>query len=1222
MRRAPRGALLLVLLAGTPLATADEPPSSPALPYEDAFLPKAEIGVPAFLAAHPQADGRGVVVAVLDTGIDPGHPRLAKTSTGEPKILDLLDATDDGIVELPVVPTAAEVAEAVAVGATGRRLALGGHVRPGKKHRLGRIDAESVLPPDLAARVGATRREAHAAARRRARDAGERSAARPGESPADADARRAAEAAAADALPDETPAYDVLLVEQEGGWRAVIDTDADGDLGEERALADYATSHDWTTLLDDADLNVAVRPDADGARLRLLFDGDGHGTHVAGIVAGLEAPGHALNGVAPGARILGIKVGNSRWGGVTTNFAIARALDLAGARGAHVVNLSFGGPSFLGDAGTPDARVADHAVERFGLLCCFSAGNEGPAMSTVGSPATARRVLSVGAHVSPAKMRASYSLLGDDPGERLFGFSSRGPLPGGGLGVSVLAPGAAWSTLPSWRLVRGDNWNGTSMAAPQVAGACALLLSGARAQGVPADPARVARALAATARPVPGLQPFEQGAGLVQVDRAFDALVRMKGSPPERPLRATASNPTGVGGGVYERDAREPFDREVTVRVDWPESASAERIAYERRLVLSCDAAWATVPPRLGLNADGGSFTVRVDPSGLPEGVHATVVAGVDPARPADGPELVVPVTVVRPSATDAAGVFRAAVRAGPGERVARFFRVPVGASRLRVRAAQREGPKSVVTLAIGGLDQWRRPQDRVAGSRVTVGGGEEGALEASVMAGTVVEVVLFSHWGQNAQATFDVEARFLGPSSPDGQVVLGPGEDVALVRLSSLAAFSGRVSGKLTRTVERPSVCRTVEPDPRGPLFGDDRLFVARQTFSLRLGAGETVLVRPLGTSALDEVREDARWRVRDVAGRTVKKAVIDGPFELSGLPAGEYAVEYETPTWRRAPAECGTTGFEVLRPQAEAWATAYPTADLAADGTGASDRLDLPAGAARSVALRMPGLAEGALYVGEVEVKDDEGRVRLSLPLVVDRRVAAATQKPEDLQAQLVAAWRRVAEEAAGEPDLAPAARTAAFDAIARARRLADGPDLAHLEAWLRADEAEGAPARAAALERLAELERGLDRARDEDRPRLGAIHLARARVLRRDGRAEEAGKAFAEARSLLPASDPRLLAERVQRRRGESGDRRDALEAARALAAARPADFAAAARVVDVLLDLGWGVPAAAEVRAWPTRFPSRAAEAREAFPRVVKAGGDPAPRTLEALRAGAP
>src|SRR5438045_656584 len=143
-----RGLLvLLLLLAATPVATGGDgaPPDAPP-GYDAAFLPTADLRVPPFLAEHPEYDGRGVVIAVLDTGVDPGHPRLASTSTGESKLVDLLDATDDGFIDTSIP---LEAVDGVVTGATGRVLTLGAHAKPGDPATLGRIDARGVLPEGL-----------------------------------------------------------------------------------------------------------------------------------------------------------------------------------------------------------------------------------------------------------------------------------------------------------------------------------------------------------------------------------------------------------------------------------------------------------------------------------------------------------------------------------------------------------------------------------------------------------------------------------------------------------------------------------------------------------------------------------------------------------------------------------------------------------------------------------------------------------------------------------------------------------------------------------------------------------------------------------------------------------------------------------------------------------------------------------------------------------------
>ena len=70
--------------------------------------------VDAFLAARPQSDGRGVVIAVLDTGVDPSIPGLTHTPDGQVKVIDVQDFSGQGDIELHRVRLDAELLKGAA----------------------------------------------------------------------------------------------------------------------------------------------------------------------------------------------------------------------------------------------------------------------------------------------------------------------------------------------------------------------------------------------------------------------------------------------------------------------------------------------------------------------------------------------------------------------------------------------------------------------------------------------------------------------------------------------------------------------------------------------------------------------------------------------------------------------------------------------------------------------------------------------------------------------------------------------------------------------------------------------------------------------------------------------------------------------------------------------------------------------------------------------------
>ncbi|MFE4721626.1 S8 family serine peptidase, partial [Streptomyces sp. NPDC056728] len=127
-------------------------------------------------------------------------------------------------------------------------------------------------------------------------------------------------------------------------------------------------------------------------------DDNGHGTHVAGIIAGRAAEKGGVTGVAPGADLLAYKVMDDAGEGYTSDIVagIEAAIDPANPHRADVINMSLGG---YGDGRDP-LGLAATAATKAGVVVVASAGNEGPGSGTVGTPAAADGVIAVGASVS------------------------------------------------------------------------------------------------------------------------------------------------------------------------------------------------------------------------------------------------------------------------------------------------------------------------------------------------------------------------------------------------------------------------------------------------------------------------------------------------------------------------------------------------------------------------------------------------------------------------------------------------------------------------------------------------------------------------------------------------------------------------------------------------------------------------------------------------------
>jgi hypothetical protein len=211
------------------------------------------------------------------------------------------------------------------------------------------------------------------------------------------------------------------------------------------------------------------------------WDTHDHGTHVAGIVGGDDFANplfhDTADGMAPGAQLV-IQDGGFQTDDCADMPAIGcPAIELdpifeqAYNQGARIHTNSWGDrenftPQNTYSAGSQDADEVMWANKDFLLL--FAAGNSGPSSGTVGSPSTAKNVVSVG-----ATLRGSSA-------DSMASFSSCGPVADGRIKPDVTIPGSSIISANNDGNITSNNCNttsmsGTSMASPAAAGLTALI---------------------------------------------------------------------------------------------------------------------------------------------------------------------------------------------------------------------------------------------------------------------------------------------------------------------------------------------------------------------------------------------------------------------------------------------------------------------------------------------------------------------------------------------------------------------------------------------------------------------------------------------------------------------------------------------------------------------------------------------------------------------------
>ncbi|MEV6506100.1 S8 family serine peptidase [Streptomyces sp. NPDC051642] len=525
-------------------------------PAENPYNPSFETGAVDFVKKNPKADGRGITIGILDSGVDLGHPALQKTTTGERKIVDWVTSTD------PIVD-GDQTWRPMVTAVSGPDFTYGGTswTAPAGSYEISTFKESYTTGGDAAG-----------------------------------DANRDG---------DTTDSWGVLYDPAAG--TVTVDLNNNQNFSDDTPMKPYkdgyqigyfGTDNPATDVVERQPFVVQISKDvpmdpyggswvgktADFVNIGVIESE--HGTHVAGITAANGLFGGKMNGEAPGAKLVSSRA--CTWTGGCTNVALTEGMiDLVANRGVDIVNMSIGGLPALNDGNNARAELYTRLIDTYGVQLVISAGNSGPGANTIGDPGLADKVISVGASISKQTWAANYGSQVEKK-YQLLPFSSRGPREDGGFTPTLVAPGAAINSTQTWlpgspvpeagyTLPAGYSMlQGTSMASPQAAGASALLLSAAKQKHIVLTPATLRTALTSTADHIKGVQAYEEGAGLINIVDAWKS-IKDGATSHEYTVKAPvdtaidyALKTPGFGTGLYDREgglkagAKKTYDITIT----------------------------------------------------------------------------------------------------------------------------------------------------------------------------------------------------------------------------------------------------------------------------------------------------------------------------------------------------------------------------------------------------------------------------------------------------------------------------------------------------------------------------------------------------------------------------------------------------------------------------------------------------------------------------------
>ena len=459
------------------------------------------------LQTEKAVSGQGVTIAIVDSGIDPLQQDLQRTQDGQRKVVDWVNFSDEGRVDTNLVASAITGEDLI-------KTSRGFVTLPGSDQSLSGQYHYGFWSEDWIAYS------------------------------LDFDFN---------GNQNKEDQIMVLVVDTKTAGvydQVYVDTNQNFSMADELPLRVFRDNkYNYASFPASADLKqgfpfVLCDVGAYGNEVSFGYDSEGHGTHVAGIAA---ANG-VLQGVAPNAQLMALKVADS--GGIAYLEDTLQAVEYAVRKGADIINISLG--YYEQDEPAIEAfraRINELAAH---TLICVAGGNAGPGLSTLAVPADAPNTLSVGAYIAPQMWATDYGWTTASAG--LWYFNSVGPAGDGSLKPDLLAPGSAVSTYPVWTGKTYMLNEGSSMAAPFVAGTAALLMEEMWKQGHGFNSLMIKQALVNGARPLEALSAVEQGHGVLDAYEAAQLVIQEEGLANDSEV-IISSQLFGDGSGLLARES-------------------------------------------------------------------------------------------------------------------------------------------------------------------------------------------------------------------------------------------------------------------------------------------------------------------------------------------------------------------------------------------------------------------------------------------------------------------------------------------------------------------------------------------------------------------------------------------------------------------------------------------------------------------------------------------